>query len=224
MDSSIRLQGAVFRLFNSDGITRAKDIGGINDVPDAVTDVNGVANFANLAWGNFIVREITAPAGYTGTDDQTVTIDANNAQAGVSLTFINTPTMPRLGTIEIQKVPAVSGVGFTLYASDGTTVAVAEKFTDGTGKVTFGSLPYGTYIVRETKGIPRYSLAADQTVVIDSTTVASVISLTFTNTPATVTVTGGGITVAGITTPGILYRYLHLLVLIRLFQYQVDLQ
>jgi uncharacterized surface anchored protein len=203
-DPSIKLQGAVFRLFNSDGTTRAKDMGGTVDVPDAITDINGKADFINLAWGNFIVREIVAPAGYTGAADQTVAIDANNAEAGISLTFVNTPpTITRLGTIEIQKDPAVSGVGFTLYASDGTTIVAGEKFTDGTGKVTFGSLPYGTYIVRETKGIPRYSLAADQTVVIDSTTVASVISLTFTNTPATVTVTGGGITVAGITTPGI---------------------
>jgi hypothetical protein len=116
-----------------------------------------------------------------------------------TITFDNyrIPSSKR-GSIEIQKVPAVSGVGFTLFKSDGTTVAAAEEFTDGSGKVTFSGLPYGTYIVRETTGIPGYSLAADQSVTINSGNVATVISLTFTNTPTT----GGGITVAGLTTPG----------------------
>jgi hypothetical protein len=83
-------------------------------------------------------------------------------------------------------------------------VVAGEKLTDGTGKVTFGSLPYGTYIVRETKGIPGYSLAPDQSVTINSSNVTTVISLTFTNTPVIATVTSGGITVAGLTTPDII--------------------
>jgi uncharacterized surface anchored protein len=170
---------AGFTLFTEDGAKVVK--------PEELVGVDGKCTFDNLDWATYIVRETKTPPGYNGAADQTVTIDASNTEETIEVTFVNTPIIPSRGTIEIQKVPAVSGVGFTLFDATGTKVVVAEKLTGTDGKVKFSDLEYGTYIVRETKGISGYSTAPDQKVTIDSSNVTTVISLTFTNT----LITGG---------------------------------
>jgi len=185
------LAGATFRLFLSDGITQAMDFEGDDLVDDVVTDANGLGSFKNLAWGDYIVREIIAPPGYLPME-AAVTIDAGHLLISLE-SEIADPRIPNLGSIQIQKTPAVSGVGFTLFAADGTTVVQAEKLTDEFGRTAFYNLDFGTYVIKETKGISGYSIAPDQTVIVSS--IESILSLTFVNTPTTTTT----VTVAGLT-------------------------
>ena len=60
-------------------------------MPERFTS-GGLVTFSGLAWGTYIIAETTPPAGYDASDPVEVTIDAFNAEAGVTVTRINTPT------------------------------------------------------------------------------------------------------------------------------------
>ena len=92
-----------------------------------------------------------------------------------------------MGSIGIKKVDGsgnkLTGAGFTLYKSDGTTVVRAEEMVDAAGKVAFGKLPLGTYIIRKETTVPSgYTGMADKTVTIDKDNIGKVINITAVNT------------------------------------------
>ena len=91
------------------------------------------------------------------------------------------------GTINIKKVDtkgsALTGAGFTLYNSSGTKVLRAEQMVDSAGRVTFGNLRWGTYLIVETTVPSGYTKAPDKTVKINESNAGSHAAVTMTNTP-----------------------------------------
>lgn len=89
-----------------------------------------------------------------------------------------------LGSVYVQKTSsydntALAGAEFTLYEEDGTTQVSGMNITnpqttDATGGVTFGNLPLGKYVVKETKAPKGYVVSIEtQTVTISDDTLQS---------------------------------------------------
>ena len=89
-----------------------------------------------------------------------------------------------LGRVYVKKTSsydntALAGAEFTLYKEDGTTQVSGmnisnPQITDVTGGVTFGNLPLGKYVVKETKAPKGYVVSTEtQTVMISDDTLQS---------------------------------------------------
>jgi len=164
--SGADLAGAVFRLFLSDGVTQAKDFEGDDLVPDAVTDGNGLASFSNLAWGDYIVREINPPTGYMPME-ASVKIDCGNLVVNLERQIAD-PRKPGEITLNKSGLGSTSVAGFTLYDSNGVAVGGEQKIT-GNGTVSWDDLKWDTYKIVETTVPSGYNKMADITgIVIDS--------------------------------------------------------
>lgn len=167
-DETVVLDGAVFSIYKDANCT---------DRVDTQTTAAGVLTFDNLELGRtYYYREVTAPAGYVldstiheitiGTGDEVT--DQNES---VTLTNVKA-----VGNIVIQKVDnstvaqPLSGVEFTLYESDGTTPcdfdsdgAADQVATDDRGTAVFENIPFGSYILKETKGKEGYRINVTDT-------------------------------------------------------------
>ncbi len=109
---------------------------------------------------------------------------------------------PEVGDITvIKRDPGgtlLAGAGFTVsYLASGNPAA-PEGFTDGSGMITFSGLPFDTYVISETTAPAGFGLAPDQTVVLDSGSVA--VSVDFIDDPIIIT-GGGGTTTTTVVAP-----------------------
>ncbi|WP_111938165.1 SpaA isopeptide-forming pilin-related protein [Clostridium paraputrificum] len=154
-DENIKLPGAVFEVKDSEGTV----------VDTITTDENGVGTSKELPYGSYTVAEVSAPSGYElSGESKNVTIDSNGQTIG--LTFKNSKL---LGSIAIEKVDSedseikLKGAEFKVLNSDGEEVGNIVTGEDGKGSL--GSLPYGEYIVIETKAPDGYELSLDLVVV-----------------------------------------------------------
>ncbi len=145
------LQGAEFALYESDGTTQVGD-------PET-TNADGVAEFTGLPYGDYILKETAAPAGYVLSAQLSagVTVKVDSA-AAVTLTYSNDT---RKGSIEITKKAAESsaplpGATFGLYSDAAATQEIIRKTTGTDGKVVFDGLEAGTYYVKETNAPAGY--------------------------------------------------------------------
>ena len=135
-------------------------IGG-NLIKTAVSGSDGYALFEDIPYGNYMVREITAPSGYIKTTAQwSVNITESTTYTNDTL-FVNTKEN---ATIKLKKSDTegiyLAGAEFTLYDSAGNAVATATSFdgTNGTtlGVVVFTDISYGNYTIKETKAPTGY--------------------------------------------------------------------
>lgn len=127
-DNGAHLQGAVYRLYDSNG----------NKVADATTDANGKATFTNLVPGQYSFQEISAPEGYV-CDNTTYPVTVN------SDTTVKRTNPPIPGEITVKKVDGagkkLAKAQFLLESSkdDGKTwtkVSTVTTGTDGIAKWT----------------------------------------------------------------------------------------
>ena len=191
------LQGAEFTLFGEDG----EPVEGFDPVE---SNSFGEVIFTAVPEGSYIIKETKAPSGYRDYNKEiyvnvfvedneaviTFTIDSEVVELadGEMLTVENErrpggggdPT-PVYGKIAIKKTDEdnriLSGAEFTLYDEDGKLVAGGVSGSDGT--LSFDSLEYGTYVIKETKAPQGYIIIVDETeVVINSEAVKT---FTFTN-------------------------------------------
>gem|GEM_PF-2435069 len=121
------------------------------------TDKDGKITVADLRIGDYTVEEVTAGiVGYITPDSQNVTVEHNNT---ATLEFTNIP----IGNVHVTKVDKdypdnkLTGAKFTVYAIDGMTEV--GKLTEVTaGEYQLNDLPYGDYLLRETKSPENYVL------------------------------------------------------------------
>ncbi len=103
---------------------------------------------------------------------------SKNQTAPTKATVVNEQI---LGRVYVKKTSsydntALAGAEFTLYKEDGTTQVSGMNITnpqatDATGGVTFGNLPLGKYVVKETKAPKGYVVSTEtQTVTISDET------------------------------------------------------
>ena len=155
------LAGATFGLFPVDASGVAASV----PVMSATSGSDGVATFTNVHWGVYQVKETSAPEGYTLSDTALpVTVDAQHLTVAAG----TVTDRPITGTVILTKTSddgtPLAGVEFALYpvtkGPDGSTtvadIPAMRALSDANGRVSFDSVRYGMYELRETKGLPGY--------------------------------------------------------------------
>lgn len=150
------LAGATFTLTN----------GPTGNIPAVTTNAQGVATFSNILAGTYTLTETVVPAGYNGTQPQTVNISTTNTAITVPNTLIPTSTPVTVkATVDGTTTP-LAGVHFKLI--QGATEYTAGP-TDAQGNVTFPDIPYGSYTLRQSTTPAGYYAPSDQTVNVSAT-------------------------------------------------------
>lgn len=100
------IKGATFGLFKSDTTEFAKD----NAILTAVTDENGIFNFSNIPYGEYLIKEIKPADGYLDNEDVFTVIIKDNEQV-VELTAINdkVPELKTTATVNDKKEVIAKG-------------------------------------------------------------------------------------------------------------------
>ena len=138
------LPGAVFGLF-AEGMTEfTKE----NALSTTFSDASGAFHFADVVFGNYLVRELASPAGYV-LSDEIFEVQINENGAVVELG--NLENKPVIGELELTKLDVSSGkplpnAGFRIKDADGNVMI--EGYTDEHGIARF-TLSYGEYTYEE---------------------------------------------------------------------------
>ena len=194
------LAGAVFGLFEADGVTAVANPYGEGQAT-ATSDKDGLVTFKGFEAKDYVVREITAPDGYKLSKD-VIKVSASELKAATNLVVdkgnvVNTPyteippTPPvvdkpelKLYSIQLHKVnqegKALVGAVFGLFEADGTTPVAnpygagqATATSDANGLVTFTGLEAKDYVVRELTAPDGYQLSDEVIKIAASDLVAS---------------------------------------------------
>jgi len=170
-DNTKNLSGAVFELYQKIGNTL---------VATATTDADGKASFTDLAWGTYVVKEKTAPAGYElNSADTEIIVDATTAKEEkneVTKIITDSKTSFKLRKIDQNGMPVV-GAKLTLVeekdaAGNVTGTKVDDYSTAGTDIELKGVLKAGySYSLTEesaagffvTSGKTHFTVSADGT-------------------------------------------------------------
>ena len=138
------LPGAVFGLF-AEGMTEfTKE----NALSTTFSDASGAFHFADVVFGNYLVRELASPAGYVLSDEiYEVQINEN----GSVIKLGNLENKPITGELELTKLDISTGkplpnAGFRIKDADGNVMI--EGYTDEYGIAWF-TLGYGEYTYEE---------------------------------------------------------------------------
>lgn len=167
------MAGAVIGLFKSDCNEFTKE----NAILTATSAEDGGFSFADVPYGNWLVREIEAPTGFVLSDETfTVTVDKDGAVIEVEIEN----TMIR-GTVQLTKVDKdypdnkLTGAEFSVYrdsngnkeldADDELFGTLAET---GTGVYEMPDLIYGGYFVKENPNRRRASIWTKTLIILKS--------------------------------------------------------
>lgn len=148
--NDIPLSGAVFGLYNGAG----------QKLAELTTGEDGRAEYSGLPKGNYYLKELAAPEGFTATDALLpFSIETQGQRAEITATNVT-----GFGTIEIQKtgednIP-LSGVQFDVFRAS-STEKVGELVTDETGAASM-TLPLGRYYLVEAATVEGYKLLSGQ--------------------------------------------------------------
>ena len=155
-----KLKGVQFSIVNRDGKKVSNYKG--EEIKNIVTDEKGEAKFELVPYGEYIVKEVKTGDAYILSDkghavslsDQTVTTKDD----GKKVITLEVKNKLKRGTIKLHKIDnttkktPLKGVEFTLYDNAKNKVG-DSKVTDENGNVQFENVPYGEYVIKETKGI-----------------------------------------------------------------------
>ena len=138
------LSGAVFGLF-AEGTTEFTKESALST---AVSDAIGAFHFADVVFGNYLLRELEAPAGYVLSDE---IFEVQITGSNVVIELGNLENKPVTGELELTKLDISTGkplpnAGFRIKDAEGNTVV--EGYTDEHGIARF-TLGYGEYTYEE---------------------------------------------------------------------------
>ena len=182
------LAGAVFGLFEADGVTPVANPYGEGQAT-ATSDANGLVRFIGFEAKDYVIKELTAPAGYQIAKDA-ITVAASDFDAATDLLvdkgnvvnkpFTEIPPTPptvdkpktKLYSIQLHKVDsrgkALAGAVFGLFEADGVTPVAnpygegqATATSDTTGLVRFVGLATKDYVIKELTAPIGYQLSTD---------------------------------------------------------------
>ncbi|RRC94067.1 Cna B-type domain-containing protein [Erysipelotrichaceae bacterium OH741_COT-311] len=122
------------------------------------SDQQGRVVFKNVPFGNYTLKEVTAPEGYVkGIDTMNVVVDTGILQE------VRVENKPIVGSVQFVKQdqynPQVKleNVKFGLFKANETTASY-EAISGPQGNVVFHDVKYGTYYLRELETIAGYVL------------------------------------------------------------------
>ena len=130
-------------------------------IATAITDDYGIAQFNDLSWGTYYIKETNTPSYYIADNEFKKVVISEN-QLSVALTVINETVK---GIVKLVKVDAetkqyrLSGAEFTLYGTDG--LALGSYVTDDDGIIQIDDLEWGSYYFKETKAPDGYGLTGE---------------------------------------------------------------
>ncbi|WP_353706451.1 SpaA isopeptide-forming pilin-related protein [Bacillus cereus group sp. MS39] len=165
-DENIVLKDAKFDVIDKDN----------NVVATVTTNEKGIAEVKDLPFGDYFVKEISAPEGYIKVDTPVkVTIDNTNI---IEFVMKNTKKVEN-GQFKLLKKDSESGqllpgAKFDVIDKDGNVIETI--ITDGKGEALSTQLPVGTYTLKEVEAPKGYELtsslvhvdvAANKTVTVD---------------------------------------------------------
>ncbi|WP_144488315.1 collagen binding domain-containing protein, partial [Bacillus sp. ABP14] len=165
-DENIVLKDAKFDVIDKDN----------HVVATVTTNEKGIAEVKDLPFGDYFVKEISAPEGYIKVDTPVkVTIDNTNI---IEFVMKNTKKVEN-GQFKLLKKDSESGqllpgAKFDVIDKDGNVVETI--ITDGKGEALSKQLPVGTYTLKEVEAPQGYELssslvhvdvAANETVTVD---------------------------------------------------------
>lgn len=139
------LSGATFEIWEQNGKL----------IDTVTTDASGVVQIDSLVSGVYLVKEVTAPAGWTSrTLTQTVTI---NYDTPTTLNFYHTAkSVLTVNKTDAQTGNPLAGATFRITKANGDYVG--EYTTSADGTIHVDALPAGTYNIAETKAPSGYVL------------------------------------------------------------------
>ncbi|HHD2788479.1 TPA: SpaA isopeptide-forming pilin-related protein [Clostridium perfringens] len=147
-ETNTPLQGAEFEI-TQDG----------KHIETITTDENGIATSSLLPFGNYLVKEIKAPAKYVlNGEEHPVTISEN----GKTIEITHTNRVIK-GKVAVKKTDSeiadlnLEGAEFTIYDNNKNSVATITTNKDGYAESE--PLNYGTYTMQETKAPKGYLLS-----------------------------------------------------------------
>ncbi|MGI6175714.1 MAG: SpaA isopeptide-forming pilin-related protein [Christensenellales bacterium] len=170
--------GATYRLlnFNKEPVRRGENY------IDAVTNDEGIAEFANLAEWIFYVVEVSPPDGYLLNPEH-----VGGERLSTDLTF-ETSDAPALGVLSFAKESTegtpLTGGEFTLTGTDYKDDPIERTAASENGVVTFTDLPLGSYTVQESiapQGYVESSELITATVAYNSDKTDVVVTITSSN-------------------------------------------
>ncbi|QKS72620.1 LPXTG cell wall anchor domain-containing protein [Paenalkalicoccus suaedae] len=144
------LPGATFSLYDKTKQFRIKT---------GTTDENGVLTFTNIAYGEYMIKEDSAPDGYAVRAEYTPVTLSNNTDP------IIIKNDKIIGDVALTKTDThgkttLQGATFSLYRVTGEerTVVGSNLKTDANGRIEVTDLEPGTYEFIETEAAPDYKL------------------------------------------------------------------
>ncbi|EOV8428332.1 SpaA isopeptide-forming pilin-related protein [Listeria monocytogenes] len=154
-DPSIPLEGATFDLYAND-----------EKVDTQTTDKNGVIEFDDLVYGDYTLKEVSAPEGYTLPTASTENIQVKLEQDEKVVQVMN-EKMPIKETGEVHLVKTdkatgatLAGAEFSLYDKSGAELQNGLT-TDENGEIRVQNLEPGDYAFQETEAPTNYDLATN---------------------------------------------------------------
>ncbi|MCH3964403.1 MAG: carboxypeptidase regulatory-like domain-containing protein [Clostridium sp.] len=166
-DDTTPLSGAVFQLLDQYGNVKETS---------APTGDDGSAIFDNLKYDiNYSIKEITAPIGYNlSSDIHTFKVnDGDDDQKNITYNYVDEILKGNIQFYKTGTDGAIQGAEFKLYKNTDTDFSnpIVTATSESDGLVQFSDIPYGKYIIKETKAPAGYSISnqvlkADLTVII----------------------------------------------------------
>ena len=157
-DKSEPLENAVFGLFTADCVKFSRDTA----IMTATSDENGCFEFADVPFGQYIVREIESPSGYILSDKEYAVSIAEDGEV-IEITAENKPITVKISKREIYG-NELKGAKMQIIDSEGNIVD--EWTSDGTDHVVT-ELPAGEYTLKEIAAPDGYVIANDIRFTVD---------------------------------------------------------
>lgn len=177
------LKDAEFTLYAASDLTTPFLKPGTDTPYVVVTDDNGEALFENLPFGRYVVKETGVPAGYqisAAGNSVSVTVDSLEPETVPVVNDVIRFSLRIVKTDDTLEANPLSGAYFVVRNS--SHVAVESGETGSDGSITFDDLPYDTYTITETRGVPGYVMdSVPQTVDATGITADSTITRIFVN-------------------------------------------
>ena len=126
-----------------------------------MSDRNGLVKFKNVEYGNYVIKETKAPAGYLKSD-QVLKASVSENKKSVEADPNSISNTKIRGSIEFTKLgdnkEPLKGAEFKLYKATDKNYEneISNAESDDTGKVMFKDIEYGDYIIKETKAPAGY--------------------------------------------------------------------
>ena len=174
------LAGAVFGLFPADATEFTEKTALMRSTSDAA----GMFSFLNVPLGNYVIVELSAPAGYLF-DNTPIPVSITEDKQVVEFEVTNTWAAGKLiiTKSDVSTGKLLPGVGFSIRNEQGEIIR--EGYTDENGVVEFDQLLKGKYTYQEFKAADGYVL--DETEYpFEITDDSAVIRVSMTNEPTPV--------------------------------------